>query len=322
MKDRSKYLIVSLAVITCSAGLLYCWKFEQRKNLPEYRSIFASKSQAREIQTHGFKSTNIPKEKTVRKEVRQMTSAMSILQSQSSLPMRFYALSNLIGRLTTAEIEELCGFLVSNQKLNGVSDSYLASLKNSIINRLARENNSAELIQQSLLDIQSDATQAIVMRDYAIQHLGARYEGEHSYPDARASRQAFWNSSLEDKETLAATSLLALHRINLKDNLPQEEKVRLMEHAMSLAKDFNVGEPTRMAALEILRNSKSDKALTIAKEIIMGNRSLPLTSVAVATLGDLGNMADANWLKDHASNSKALSLIVNNSIKKIHLRNN
>lgn len=236
-------------------------------------------------------------EKDVRKDLQKITrTAGDLSDSRTKLSESFFALSRLTGDLTAKEITALCAFLEEVTQFDSYSLTYIASLKNDIINRLAQEKNCDAQVQSSLLKIQADPRQPIVMRDYAVQHLGLNYSTR--YPNKEESRKAFWALTAEHKETLAATALLALHRIDISGELPQEEHIRLLNAALSLAKTETAIDTSRMAGLAILRNNKSTETLEAAKQILLKKNTIPLTTVALAAVGVFANAADETWIRE------------------------
>lgn len=291
---RSFYLTGALGAVALAAVM---FRQDERQLNPPIVSQQSNATGDHVQHAHALRAAQHNDDQLVRSEVWELTKPVQSPPIIATIPNvdRFHYLASLKGELTEDEIDELCRFVEDVPAVKDMNEQLLALLNNEILNRLSKEKTSGARVQSALLSVQANSAQPAVMRDYAIQHLGLRYEA--GYPDQEASRRAFWDRVDEDFVTVGGTALLALHRIALRDLLPAEEKQLLTEKATASLKRVGATDPSRMASLEILRHNKVPEGLLAARKILSGRESTPLTIAAVAAIGDLGAIEDVALLR-------------------------
>jgi hypothetical protein len=193
---------------------------------------------------------------------------------------------------STEEIEQLCWFMENIVELDGLPADEGDELKNEIMNRLG-EQAPVERFATMLLQVQGDERQSPVMRAYAVQHLSAWYD---RFTDVDAVQKALWERSQDATGVAGPTALLALRRLEGSGKLRPDDRQRLQNISREILHTPAAGESVRMAALEILRQSRDPEALQAARSIVTGNHSVALLITALGAVGELGGVNDLQFL--------------------------
>lgn len=209
---------------------------------------------------------------------------------------RMEALRQLDGPLSAAEVEQGCWFLEAVPVIAGMDEAAAAELKNELMNRLGSQPEAMPRFSQALLRMCGDSRQREVMRDYALQHLGAWYD---SIDDGArpAVLERFWSAAEHGAGSVGGTALLNLERLMAAGEPVPGGRARLAALAGRLLSDDAAPEPARMAALQILRTSEPQRALEAARQIAREGAAPALLTVALGVLGQCGAAADAEWLR-------------------------
>lgn len=206
----------------------------------------------------------------------------------------------LLGRLgktlSKAEVEEICWFLEEVPVVEGMDRAFEAGLKNDLMTLLGEQPASGSRVCRALCRTASDPRQREILRDYAIQHLGLWHDS-FSEPDRAAVQEVFWQAAESGAGSLGGTALLNLKALETGGKLISGDRARLVRTANRIAAGPLVPEPARMAALEILRESKPEEALELARQLARGTCPPTLLHVAVAVLATCGTPEDVAWLR-------------------------
>lgn len=239
----------------------------------------------------------------------------AINTSPESPDILFDYIAQLKSPLGPDAVKSICIFLAV-PKVDGVSDTYLASVKNDLINRLAQEDNSAAIVQECLLEIQANHSLPPVLRDYALQHLAARFQ---TYPDKSATTKALLSCVEDDQETIAATAMIAIQRLGTSE-MSTETFAHLEQAAIKYLESASSSEPAKMAALQMIQSQV--RSVEYAKKLIRSDTRFPLRIAAVGVIGRNGTRADLESLQSiKDSVAPALQPALTNAISAIQLRN-
>ena len=179
----------------------------------------------------------------------------------------------------------------------------MASIKNSVMNLLARQAHPPQPWDQVLQGILQDDDQHAVIRDYALQHLFEYYEAAlRGSPVARldpgrrtALRALFWAALERKSESLAGTALVGLFHLSAAE--PAIDRPRVLGQALGLLEAANSGDLARITAFQVCAQAADSRALTPAISAAEAASTLPLRVAAIAVVGATGGAAELPLLK-------------------------
>jgi len=166
------------------------------------------------------------------------------------------------------------------------------------------ESNSTQYIHQSkaygaLADMYQNAGQDIVVRDYALQHLGhLREDGG----DQELITATLYSAASQKNGPLAGTALLSLvQNGEVHDPQQRETTTRL---ALQAASNPEMDLRSRISAIQVAGRWNDPASLTLATEIALSEASpIPLRLAAIATIGASGEANKHRSLLQSLSNS-------------------
>ncbi len=179
----------------------------------------------------------------------------------------------------------------------------MASIKNSVMNLLARQPNLplpwSDLLRRVLLD----ETQHPVIRDYALQHAFSHYEeaiqGTATEPldGTRQSRllELFWAALERKRESLAGTALLGLFHLSEFD--ASVDRGRLGRQSLAVLEAAETGELARISGFQVCRLLGEQGALQPSVAHAEKRESIPLRVSAIAAVGALGGDTELPLLR-------------------------
>jgi len=164
-------------------------------------------------------------------------------------------------------------------------------LKNDLLNALRSQTQQPEALTQCLIKIFQDTRHDGVIRDYALQHLGAWY----LQTDGRSEvQETLWQAAQPGQGHLAGTSLLALHR--LANRSAAVDPSRLSETAFRLAQS-NTSIHAKITALRICGERRIPGTAQLARQVLAETSEVSLQLSAIATLGEVGQLSDSALLE-------------------------
>jgi hypothetical protein len=223
------------------------------------------------------------------------------------------------GPLSTADCEALCRFL--REKTTDETLERMASLKNSVMNILARQTNLPDPWETLLRQILEDENQHPVIRDYALQHLFSRYEELPDGPPRRELEALFWRMLQRTQGSFAGTALLGLYNLSVQGF--GIDAVRLRQGALNLLQGPAAGPLSRISALQVCALSGERDALPAALRTAQQEETLALRCSAIAAIGALGTKRDLPALQAvrHEGNP-SIRLAAQAAIKRIETKTN
>lgn len=203
--------------------------------------------------------------------------------------------------LSRADCETLYAFL--RQKTTDEKLARMASIKNRVMNLLARQAHPPQPWDRVLQSIVEDETQHAVIRDYALQHLFEFYEATlRESPVARLDtsrrtelRALFWSALERKSESLAGTALVGLFHLSAAE--PAIDRPRVLGRALGLLEAANTGDLARITAFQVCAQAAESRALTPAISAAEAASTLPLRVAAIAVVGATGGAAELPLLK-------------------------
>jgi HEAT repeat protein len=173
-------------------------------------------------------------------------------------------------------------------------------------------------VAQVLVAIYQDPAQDVVMRDYAVQHLNPAYV-QAGLEQRTILQQALWSAVTETDSSIAGTALLALQ--NLAQDHKEIDPDTLGEAALNLAGDGRCGELSRITAVQVCGRMGLNQAAPLLLQLAQTAESVPLQIASIAALGDVGDEAARNNLRQLASQADPrLRPALETALKKMNKR--
>ena len=223
-----------------------------------------------------------------------------IIDASGDYFARLTAIHRLPANLAEPEVKEIFRFLTERSAEDEQQRGQV--LKNDLMDVLV-ENPSISLpLSQNLVHLLEDASQNIVIRDYALQHLFTLFERLGDAPqrqevlDTReALRTTFRNALGEKDSSIAGTALVGLAR--LANQSSEFSKAQIGADALRLVRDENVGELTRISALQVCGQLNQVGAAAYALALAERGTTVSIQISAIGTLGMLGGPGEATFLE-------------------------
>lgn len=214
--------------------------------------------------------------------------------------------------LNDGEVEALLGFIGGRQPA-GFQDLQWGSLVNDIEAALTRQELPRERVFRELTMIFHDGARPVMLRDYALQHLGSfathliHSAGEAEKPDlpaffpglvgelkaAAADRGKPWSGTALN--LLDGVLAAAVYRGR---ELEELDSTSLATLALEAARDSGAPLKTRISALQIAARHRSPEVLELSRGILRDPASpLMLVQSAAAVVGELGQAGDVPMLE-------------------------
>jgi hypothetical protein len=159
-------------------------------------------------------------------------------------------------------------------------------LRNEMMDKLVETPALPSGLVQVLVSIYQDPAQDVVMRDYAVQHMGPVY-ARAGAPEQAVLQTALWQAAEETASSVAGTALLVLS--DLAPDYREFERGKLEKVALRLAGDDHCGELSRITALQVCGRLGLKEASPVMLQLARTAGSVPLQIAAIAALGDVGN---------------------------------
>lgn len=164
-----------------------------------------------------------------------------------------------------------------------------AALKNDVLNLLRNQATLPDGLVDLLMGMSVCGEQPSVVRDYALQHLGALRTGDLDAQQRRSVRDVFVAAAQSVREPFAGTALHSLAAAEQTSRAQEAELRRLTVAACGAS----ANPIARMSALQLAGERGYCEALPAVRKLLDGTRRDAVTDmVAVGTLGLLGGRDD------------------------------
>jgi len=234
------------------------------------------------------------------------------LTDPTDLDGRRAALRTLTRHLATNDIAALLAFLEQPpgdyQRLKPLQYN---AIRNDILDVLVRQDRPVPGLGARMAAMFRNTAQDDLWRDYCIQYFAPYYaaawpagEGGNAAEDGKPAKldparreivDAYWEAVARPDKTFAGTALLGMERLSRE--YKEFDRERIAGTALTLASDENTGEATRITALRVCGLMKQAGALETARIVVQTGTTFPLRLAAIATLGDLGDRRDREYLQ-------------------------
>jgi HEAT repeat protein len=217
-----------------------------------------------------------------------------VAASTISFAERVAKIHALPADLTALESQALYGYLLAPSPASGDNRQEENWLRNELMDKLTAQAALPKDLVQVLVAIYQDPAQDIVMRDYAVQHMRPAY-AQAGLEDQATLQQVLWNAVTETDSSIAGTALLALR--DLAQDHHEIEPNQLGEAALKLAADDRCGELSRITAVQVCGRLGMNQTSPLLLQLVQQAGSVPLQIASIAALGDVGDEAARNYLR-------------------------
>jgi hypothetical protein len=201
------------------------------------------------------------------------------------------------GHLSPAECRALAEFVA-----DPTSDENLermASIKNSVMNILARQENLPDRWERLLQRLVEDESQHAVIRAYALQHLFAWYEEQPGSgvdrAELRAVGRTFREMADHSEGSIAATALLGLCHLAGRD--PAVDAGQVAEKARAILEAPERDPLLEITAFQVAALLNQTDDLVRALEVAQSGPTIASRVSAVAAVGALGGRDELPMLE-------------------------
>ena len=187
-----------------------------------------------------------------------------------------------IDDLSLEEIEEIYQTLENNRPPEGTSEAAWHWIVDELITAMRKNGADVSQMATRLKGIYENPSQDMIIRDYALQHLGhLRAEGG----DPHIIGAALSNATHQKQGTLAGTALLAMQDRQGAEPLPSENSVT----PLAIAQDSSYDIRSRITAMQVAGREGNRQVLPLAVQAAADSaQPTHLRMAAIATLADLG----------------------------------
>jgi len=226
------------------------------------------------------------------------------LDANKGFAYRTAALQTLGVNMPRGDIEGIYAFLSARYEDHKTEMDLLEfeSVRNDALDLLLRQAQLPPDLVTNLVAIFHDREQNEVWRDYSVQHFEPYCQAKWKEtaipptdPDWIAISNAYFEAVTETDSTIAGTALLGMERLSSAQSVISRDTVGQL--AVTLANDEKCGEPARITALRICGQLKKIEILPTARFLSQTADTISLQIAAIATLGDLGDASDREYLE-------------------------
>ncbi len=222
------------------------------------------------------------------------------LEGDGSLGTRLDALELLSQNVNAVDRYALYVFLLRSDRVQNLTKVQEHVLVNDIMEKLRQQADGAPELGPVLAAVFYNSAQDMVVRDYAIQHLGNWFE---RWPSNQQMEAVLWKALGETQGTIAGAALLSLHRVS--QTHAELDAHRLLGEATRVALDETTGIPSRITALGIASAYGANEVLPVARRLVVESKSIALQIAAIGAIGELGTKADLGILRQVAQDQSS-----------------
>jgi hypothetical protein len=195
--------------------------------------------------------------------------------------------------------------------------SGLRYLKNEVMTALRGQSVMPSGFVKTLITVYEDRQQDEVIRDYAIQHLGAGYEILDLSDEDRKHTREVLKVALREQNDTAGTALIALHLISKNDASFDAKSIN--SNAVYLATTTGMSASVRTTAVQICAERGLKEVVPALEKYTKSGPEI-LQVAAIAALGELGGRKDITLLTQIAGVHPAVSTAIRKAIARIQIR--
>lgn len=232
--------------------------------------------------------------------------------------------------LTREEQETLIKFLKERHAEDDGQGGHV--LKNDLMDALVAQDAVWPELAEVFTAIYRDATQHLVIRDYAVQHLSllherldepAGWENDRLNSRRKLIEETLWAVTGELDSSMAGTALLGLTRLSEKESGLVVDRQRLGEAALKIASDSQTQEASRITACQICARLQVKAALPLLSQMAVQSENVTLQISALGALGLMGGKAELSIIEQIvAGGNTRLEKVAAVAIRRIQEREN
>jgi hypothetical protein len=220
-----------------------------------------------------------------------------IINKKAGYEQRLQAIHALPSHLTEEDWALLQKFLL---RPNAQDKGQLGQvIKNQLLDVLCAFNLPPTGLGDVLAKMYENQKQNEVIRDYAVQHMGAYYEQISGQPKSAQAEQAvqgvLWKAVNERNDSIGGTALLALKRLS--QEYPGFNQAQIANTAVQMAGDPIAGELTHITAYQVCAQLGATDALPMVRQAAQNGETISVQMSALGALGQLGGTEDISLLK-------------------------
>jgi hypothetical protein len=194
----------------------------------------------------------------------------------------------------------------------------LRYLKNEVMTALRNQNTAPTGFVKTLIAVYEDRLQDEVVRDYAVQHLGAAYEILQLSGEDRKSVREVLQEALRENDDTAGTALIALHLLSSGDSSFDSKFVN--SNAVYLASATGIPNSVRVTAIQVCAERRLKDAIPAIERYAQSGPEL-LQVAAISALGELGGKKDIRLLSHNsAARANTVPVAIRKAIARIQSR--
>jgi len=219
---------------------------------------------------------------------------LEIVDSHADYLKRSDRIRAITGKLADADRQALYAFLL--QKDPADTGQLSQTLKNEIMDALCSLKPPPTGLMEMLSDLYHDRGQDEVLRDYAVQHVAAFYRQMADAPGLdptvlatglSSAQSLLWEALSESDTSIAGTGLLGLTHLS-QQGFADVDRAKIEEAAYNLATRNDVGELTKITAIQVCASLGVKDALTVALGAAQGGETASVKISGIGALGLLG----------------------------------
>ncbi|MFC1497396.1 hypothetical protein ACFLS1_02840 [Verrucomicrobiota bacterium] len=249
------------------------------------------------------------------------------LGKKNDYQSRIKAMRKLGRDLSSDDIKALMLFLDSrSQNQDNIRMLAFNGVKNDVLTVLLAQDELPEGFGSKLVEMYNDNEHDDVWRDYCVQYFAEYYQakwavGEVPEDDKEHGEinSAYWQAVTEKDKTIAGTALIGLESLSRDYKGFDREKIK--QAAVDLANDPDCLEASKITALRMCGMLNNADALPSARIVAQTGETTMLRMAAIATVGDLGDEEDIEFLNSMVGSSeKRISAIAKPALERVKAR--
>jgi hypothetical protein len=221
-----------------------------------------------------------------------------IAQAATNYTSGVAALRSLPMELTSEQIDRLRDVLaMPHDPSMKISLIEYNSIRNDVADILLRQPRFSPDLLFDFSDMFADSTQDPVWRDYCLQMLASGWQNlterkeDIDVEDARAVAVSVLKKAAETQSRWAGTALLGLQSM-IADEMSAVSKEDFAKLVIGLATNESALEQNRITAVRLAGICELRDACSVVRGIAQTGETETLRSVAIASLGEIGNETD------------------------------
>jgi hypothetical protein len=212
------------------------------------------------------------------------------------------ALKKLSRTLTPDDVEAMTLFLDFRYEDNAeLSSAAFDALKNDALVVLLNQKQLPDGLGVKLADMFKDENHSTRWRDYSLQYIAQYYEAVVSLesPEVASITNAYAAALDTRSEKFAGTALLAVERLSREH--AEFDREAISDAALKIALSGDTCHDSRITALRVCAMMNRTEVLPQARILAQTGAIMPVRLAAIATVGDLGDESDLEYLESLAA---------------------